>query len=707
MSYKPFLLSFFLITFLFISGYCQSWEPEWGAGNTQKDANTWSNVLGIDFQNNIYSGTQFGDSIFIGDTLFTNSFSYYYDWGNWAIAKYNNNGEFVTAFDLTSSLYTDISNVVLATDIDLNIYIACEYRYLVNILDTTIYSGTDSLLGAPEVFIAKLSPSLKIEWIRAIHSTSQDVCNDIVVTSDGFLYVPVKHYGSGYQTDTVNYFNQDSAIYGYTLCSLLKMDLDGNLVWRRELTSPGPSIDMRELNIDSEGNILIVGQVRDEIYFSGDTIVHPHTGENVSLPYILEIDQSGNLISGIIPDWQMYFSDTDIDEYGNFYLAGGIWDTIVFGSDTINKHEDSTVNIIAKLNSNFEPIWYETIKVISSQESYNFHIDLLSDSLFFAVRCKATFSIFDTVFYLGPRYKAFIGQLTPEGELFKYGLVESTNGLSPTSFMLDNCNNIIISGKFVGQAYFQNDTIQANSNSAFDGITAKVNRHSCCEFDFGSDTVVCDGLTLYGPDGFTNYYWNDSLTTQNWFDISESGKYIMVCNNDNGCWVTDSIYVDVQVGFDISIGQDTVITMNNTLILSVPDVYDGYLWSTGSTDNSIQVTGDSFGLGDWNIWAQVTQGVCTAFDTINLSVIDAISEFQSIGVIVYPNPVTDRLFLISEKKIEKFEIVDYQGRIIIARTNQDYMSSPVQINLSNIQSGVYFIRLYFEDVAAIGKIIKL
>ncbi len=699
------ILVFILCIIISTPGICQNWEPEWGAENTQKDANTWSNVLGVDFQNNIYSGTQFGDSIFIGDTLFTNSFSSY-DWGNWAIAKYNNEGEFVSAFEMTSTMFNHISNVVLATDIDLNIYIACEYRYLVNILDTTIYSGNDSLLGAPEVFIAKLSPTLKIEWIREIHSTSQDICNNIAVSSDGFLYVPVKHYGSGYETDTVNYFNQDSATYGYTLCSLLKMDLDGNLIWRKELTSAGPGIDMRELNIDSQGNILINGQVRDEIDYSGDIIVHPHAGENVLLPYILEIDQSGNLISGIIPDWQMYFSDTDIDEHGNFYLAGGIWDTIVFGSDTITKHVDSTVNIIAKLNSNFEPIWYETTKVFSSQESYNFHIDLVSDSLFFTVSCRATFSIFDTIFYLGGYKKAFIGQLTPDGKLYKYELVESTTGLSPHSFKLDNCNNIIISGKFVGQSYFKDDTIQANSIATFDGFTAKVNRHSCCEFDFGPDTVVCDGITLHGPDGFTNYYWNDSLTTQDWLGVTESGDYVMMCNNDNGCWVTDSIYIDVQAGFNISIGQDTVINKKDTLILSVPDIYDSYLWSTGSIDNNIELTGVDYGIGDWNIWVEVSNGACISSDTINLSIIDDISELMDLGVLIYPNPVTENIYIASEKKIQSCDLIDYQGNIILSRSEFTSMNSKIEINLSMINSGIYVLRIYFDDIVGTARIIK-
>ena len=661
--------------------------------------------MDIDYQNNIYTGTQYGDSIFFGDTLFAHTG--HYDWANWAIAKYDNQGRFQTAFDITSMPGKTIFGVELVTDKDLNLYIACEFQHLVHLLDTTIYHGNVPIPDAPELFFAKLSPSLDIEWIRLISSPTQDQCCGLAISSDNFIYMPTVHYGNGTSINTVNYFSQDTAVYEYTICSLLKIDLDGNLVWRKELFSNGPGIMIRDMNIDNFNNITLNGYLRDNLYYSDDTIFHPHSGENMYRPFIIEIDTSGELCSGLIPDWYMVLADTDRDEFGNFYFAGFVWDTVYFGSDTLIQHEDSTVNILAKLNSDYDPVWYQTTKAKSEQGSYYFHIDLLQDTMFFAGRCRSTFTIFDTVFNLGFYYEAFIGQVTPNGELDKFTITESTRGFKPFSLKLDNCNNLMVSGEFKGQAYLGQDTLESYSMGVWDGITTKINRYDPYNFDLGPDTTVCDSIMLAGPEGYQYYYWNNTLTGQNWLNILESGEYVFACTNDDGCWIKDTINITVQPGFTINLGQDTIITLLDTLYLSVQDIYDSYLWSTGSTENSIEITGNIFGPGNWNIWVEVMQGVCTANDTIQLTITNAVPELQDIGVMVYPNPADDVLYIFSEKKFEKFELIDFRGKTIIIEENQNFLNNPLKIDLSNIPSGIYFIRIYFNNLVGNGKIIKL
>ena len=210
MKLKHPILTILLLTYLLSPCFSQNWEPEWGVDVTKKNAGAYSYIMDIDYENNVYTSTRFGDSIFFGDTLFTTNA--YYDWVNWAIAKYDNNGRFQTAFDITSSDYGHISDVSLVTDNDLNIYISCEYQKQVNILDTTIYNTTDSTSFIPEVFLLKLTHDLEIEWVRQISSPTQDVCHDLAISSDNFLYMAVEHY-KGYppSIDTVNYFDQDTA----------------------------------------------------------------------------------------------------------------------------------------------------------------------------------------------------------------------------------------------------------------------------------------------------------------------------------------------------------------------------------------------------------------------------------------------------------------------------------------------------------------
>jgi len=706
MKCKSLILIIFIGIYVFNPGFGQNWEWEWGNQITQKDAQTWSYLLDIDYQNNIYTGNQYGDSIFFGDTLFGHT-GYYYDWSNWGIAKYDNQGKFQNAIDIATLPGKLIFGVELATDKDLNMYIACEFQQLIYLQDTIIYHGNIPVPDAPELFLAKLSPSFDVEWIRLISSPPQDQCQGLAISSDNFIYMATLHYGNGFSVETVNYFGQDSAVFEYTLCSLLKIDLEGNLVWRKELYSNEPGIMIRELNIDIYDNITLNGFVQDNLYYSNDTVFHPHPGEYKHRPFIIKTDPSGELSAGIIPDWSMALGDTDVDDLGNFYFAGFVWDTLYFGSDTLIQHEDSTVNILTKLNADYEPVWYETTRAKSEQGSYYFHIDSFQDTLFFAGRCRSNFTIFDTVFNLGSYYESFIGQVTPDGALDEFILTESLWGFKPFGIKLDNCNNIMVSGEFKGYTYLGQDTLESNTPGVWDGIITKINRVDPIPFDLGSDTLICDSIVLVGPEGYLYYYWNNNLSGQNWLTVSESGKYVFACTNDEGCWIRDTMNVIVQEGFTISLGEDTIITLPDTLTLSIPDVYDNYLWSTGSTENSIEITGNTFGQGNWDIWVEVTQGVCIANDTILLTVVDAVSELQDIGVMVYPNPAEDILYINSERKFEKIVLFDLKGTTIIIEENQNVLNSPLKIDLSHIPSGIYFIRIYFDNLIGTGKIIKL
>ncbi|NOX87149.1 MAG: T9SS type A sorting domain-containing protein [Chlorobi bacterium] len=694
-----FLLFCFLLS---VSGFGQNWEWKWSEQVTQKDAPAWSYIMNIDFQNNVYTGTMFGDSIFFGDTLFTTDS--YYDWANWAIAEYDEHGEFQTAFDITSSENNLIFEVLMATDKNLNIYLVGEFQQEAHLLDTTIYHGNVSVPNSPELFVAKITPGLNVEWIQLISSNSQDMCQGLAVSSDNYLYMATKHFGNAGENDTVIYMGQDTVVFNTSFCSVLKIDFDGNIVWRKGLRSDEIGIDVREININHFNSITVNGDLRGDLYFSNDTVFHPHPGEYMHRPFIIEIDSSGELINGIIPDWNIVLSDSKRDATGNFFFAGFVWDTVYFASDTLIKHKDTIVNILAKLNTDYEPVWYETAKARKEQGSYYFSIDTFQDTLFFVGRCRGKFPMFDTVFNLG-RYKGFIGKVTPEGKLDNFKIAESTGGFKTYNTKLDNCgNNLIIAGRFSGHIYFGADSLESYA-LGWDAIVSKLNLYDLPHFDFGPDTTICDSIRLVGPEGYKYYYWNGQLSEQNWFNVTQSGTYTFACTGEEGCWIRDTINIVVQPGFTIDIGQDTVIGLTDTLYLSVPDVYDSYLWSTGSTENSIIITGSTLGQGDWSVWVKVTQGVCSASDTIQLTVSHT-DELQDMGVKIFPNPAGNVLQIQSERKFNKVELINNVGMVVISKRINN-VGNKVSIDISDIPSGIYLIRIYFDDFAGNGKIIKL
>jgi hypothetical protein len=104
----------------------------------------------------------------------------------------------------------------------------------------------------------------------------------------------------------------------------------------------------------------------------------------------------------------------------------------------------------------------------------------------------------------------------------------------------------------------------------------------------GNDTVLCadDTLLLSAPYGY-NYLWQDS-SFDSVFTVTEQGIYFVEISNLCGS-ASDTVQINYQTPPVISLGNDTVLCADDTLLLSAPYGYD-YLWQDGSLDSVFTVT---------------------------------------------------------------------------------------------------------------------
>ena len=88
----------------------------------------------------------------------------------------------------------------------------------------------------------------------------------------------------------------------------------------------------------------------------------------------------------------------------------------------------------------------------------------------------------------------------------------------------------------------------------------------------------------------------------------------------------------------------------------------------------------------------------------NLKNILGIEAVETSGIKIYPNPTTGQLKIENgELKINNVEIFDVYGRNIHSLTP----SLPhITINISHLQSGIYFVRVVFEGGSSIEKLVK-
>ena len=82
--------------------------------------------------------------------------------------------------------------------------------------------------------------------------------------------------------------------------------------------------------------------------------------------------------------------------------------------------------------------------------------------------------------------------------------------------------------------------------------------------------------------------------------------------------------------------------------------------------------------------------VSTALDSVN----------DEASVSIYPNPALNYVFIKSLKPVEKVEIYDSFGKLLLMSENNN------KISISQWQNGIYFVRIYFDNQVVTRKLIK-
>lgn len=140
--------------------------------------------------------------------------------------------------------------------------------------------------------------------------------------------------------------------------------------------------------------------------------------------------------------------------------------------------------------------------------------------------------------------------------------------------------------------------------------------------DFGNDTTLCPHQSLklnfktYGDSSNPQsanaaYLWQDG-STKNSFTIKQAGTYWGGIKF-SGCTVADTIKVNYVSIPDVDLGKDSNLCVGDNLKLYVEPSTAAYLWSTGSTSNTITAATSG------KYWVKVSKSICVNKDTIQLS----------------------------------------------------------------------------------------
>lgn len=129
----------------------------------------------------------------------------------------------------------------------------------------------------------------------------------------------------------------------------------------------------------------------------------------------------------------------------------------------------------------------------------------------------------------------------------------------------------------------------------------------------GNDTTVCGGMMLDAGSPGSVYIWNTSEATQRvWVD--KTHWYHVRVITPGGCINEDSVFVTVMPPIEFDLGSNYQVCQGEPVLLEAPfDSAYHYLWSTGDTTNTIEVTAQG------QYWVEITTNTCTIRDSVSIS----------------------------------------------------------------------------------------
>ncbi len=142
---------------------------------------------------------------------------------------------------------------------------------------------------------------------------------------------------------------------------------------------------------------------------------------------------------------------------------------------------------------------------------------------------------------------------------------------------------------------------------------------SAPDIDLGNDTTICeeDNLMLNVESEYATYLWS-SGSVQSYESVHLPGTYYVTVTNECG-EVIDSITIENYPTLSFELGEDISLCIGDTIMLDPGDLAASYLWSTGSTEQSIQVTS----AGMYSLEAFYPNTSCAvATDSVMVTVID-------------------------------------------------------------------------------------
>lgn len=571
-----------------------------------------------------------------------------------------------------------------------------------------------AIAGGSDMFVTQLSASGSIVWSTYMGGIGIDLGYDIVSDTGGCAVVTGYTWSADFPT-TGGCF-QDS-IAGKNDAVLARFTPSGALVWSTYFGGNWYDVGWG-IGIDPSNDIYLAGETSS----NNLSITPGKMSDTLSGPYdfmLAKFDPNGNR------DWATYWGGTgtdaayDIkwDDMGYFHAVGRTNSTdLPVSADAVQINNAGSYDA-AMLTFNSNGNQMKAGYFGGSQYDVAYSVAPLGDgTVIFAGECESTDMLVDSNAHQSTAMGNWDGwlakfdfceglsaNLTPTDEicLGTNGTIDLVvnGGNSPNTFNWSNGKTTEdVSGLIAGTySVIVTDNIgctaTANVVVSSSSYTPTVS--------LGNDTSICfqDSKILDAGPGFVSYVWNGTPGSQT-ATASNAGMYVVTATDANNCSATDTISI-------AKIGPNTEFnkTVNNLQVTFTDITGTGVAWSwdfgDGQSTTQQHPTHTYNSTGTYIACLTVTDmNGCqqTKCDTMFLSIAASIDELSN-NIHVYPNPVTDHLFVEFDKQIPTpvtWKVVDITGKVMMQSTETAFHNSPqktgsqrLELSLRDLPNGAY------------------
>ncbi|MEZ4958449.1 MAG: choice-of-anchor I family protein [Saprospiraceae bacterium] len=238
----------------------------------------------------------------------------------------------------------------------------------------------------------------------------------------------------------------------------------------------------------------------------------------------------------------------------------------------------------------------------------------------------------------------------------------------------------------------------ASVNGCDSIVTLQLTVNPLPAVDLGDAQSICEGetATLDAGPGFASYEWSTAETSQT-IEVGLTGTFSVVVTDANGCSNSDEAMVTVNPLPTVDLGPDVTVVDPETAVLDAGAGFAGYLWSDGSTGQTLTATES----GTYAVTVTDANG-CTGADEVVVTIEpNAIHEATLSGqLVLFPNPTSGWLNL----AFSEFEAADYTigfydvtGRLLLSQNLViNAAAQNVRLNLNAFSKGTYLVKISSE-----------